>query len=140
MTFDELVLDYGFVTNDGSLFWKQRHQTIFLMIEKSVDSEGKERYDFYKLNDKNQVIKYYDRNINEFFLVLRVQKHFRFLAELDRKKKLESFGGSELKYHQHLRKERKNAQMNQANLVLHDGKGRRKSDNQMKMDFSTSGY
>jgi len=140
MTFDELICDYGFVTSDGNLFWKQQSETTFLVIEKKIDNEGNQRYDFYKLNNKHQEIKFYERNVIEFFLVRRVVSHFNFLKELDRKKKLEPFGGSEIKYLQHLKKKHEDTQkMKEANLAFHDGIDRRKrrkySDNQLRMDF-----
>jgi len=115
MTFNELILDYGFMTSDGNLFWKQQSETIFLVIEKKLeDDEGNQRYDFFKLNCKHQEVKYYEKNIIEFFLVRRVVSHFNFLKELERKKKLEPFDGSEAKYLQHLkRKETVKARRNE---------------------------
>lgn len=152
MTFDEMIAHFCFETNDGGhLYYRQISAVSWVVIEVSYSLDNMEIvYDFYKIkassNKRNggRQIKYYETKVCELFLVSRVVKYFEFLADLKRKKKLEPFGGSEHKYREHLKKqalkekkiELEKTRMKDTNLILHDGKSRRKRcAGQMKMDL-----
>lgn len=143
MTFDEMIDYYGFVTNDQWCYYCQISKASWVVIDKYFDEVNKTYvYDFYKISYQKK--KSYEKKINEFFLIRRVNNYFEFLNELKQKEKLKPFGGSEKKYREHLREQthieqrkvNRDMEMKEASLLFYDGKGRRKiAVGQMKMDF-----
>lgn len=141
----EELNEYGFRTNDNCIFYKQMHQTSFLVVEQlsKLGVEGEARYSFYRIN-RNKKTYYYERDISVYWLMRRVHDYFEYLKEKRLKERLAPYGGSERKYRQHLNETRRvdektkdvNRQMTENHLLLYEGKKRRKiPEGQMVLDL-----
>ena len=147
MTFEEMIKEYGFVTNTSWHFKKGLNEVSTLIIEKKVLSEGGIVYDFYKIKlGRFPEVKMYCESEDEIFLISRVQKYFDFIEKERIKKRLQPYGGSMIKYQESLRVQKKECIVSKKrilkhcetvldNLELHDEKTsrRKQAPNQMRM-------